>query len=337
MSRLRHGFGAQGRLRHSSGGHGLLASWLASPPPDAAIEIAADRVAAAAVAVRSDGFVVSGHGAEALAPGAVTPSLTAANVHDRGGVAGALRRVLDRLPSRPRRVALVIPDTAVKVSLVRFEQVPARRDDLEQLIRWQLRKSAPFPVDDACVTYSAGAPEAASGCEFLVELARREIVREYESVCEDAGVYAGLVDSATLSLLGLFSDAETSGDWLLVHVRPDYTSLAILRGPHVIFYRSRPEDSEEGLPDLVHQTAMYYQDRLAGQGFTRVLLAGAGRGPGTDAVRRSLEEGLGTVVEPVDVSRTATLADRINALDASGVLGPAVGMLVRTRTEAVTA
>ena len=327
------------RLRQGFGGQGLLASWLASPPPDAAIEIAADRVAAASLAARGNGFVVSSHGAEALAPGAVTPSLTAANVHDRGAVAAALRRVLDRLASRPRRVALVIPDTAVKVSLVPFDKVPARRDDLEQLIRWQLRKSAPFPVDDASVTYSAGAPSAEGGRHFLVELARQAIVREYEGVCEEAGVYAGLVDSATLSLLGLFSDAEPTGDWLLVHVRPDYTSLAILRGPHVIFYRNRPEDGEEGLPDLVHQTAMYYQDRLAGQGFTRVLLAAAGRGPGAfDAVGRSLEEGLGGIVEPLDITHAVSLADRINASsDLTGVLGPVVGMLVRTRAEAVTA
>ena len=136
----------------------LLASWLASPPPDAAIEIAADRVAAAAVASRGGGLVVNAHAAEPLAPGVVTPSLTAVNIHDRAAVTAALRRVFERLDTRARRVALVIPDTTAKVSLLRFEQVPAGRDDLDQLIRWQLRKAAPFPVDDATVTYATGLP-----------------------------------------------------------------------------------------------------------------------------------------------------------------------------------
>jgi type IV pilus assembly protein PilM len=170
----------------------VLASWLASPPPDAAIEIAADRVAAAALTTRGSGLVVSGHAMESLAPGVVTPSLTATNLHDPAAVAGALRQVIERLGTRVRRVALVVPDTAVKVSLLRFDKVPPRRDDLDQLIRWQLRKAAPFPVDDACVTYAPGVETGDGGREFVVELARREVIREYEAVCEQANVYAGL-------------------------------------------------------------------------------------------------------------------------------------------------
>lgn len=314
----------------------LLASWLASPPPDAAIEIAADRVAAAVVGMRSGGLFVSAHAAEPLAPGVVTPSLTGVNIHDRTAVAGALRRLLERLGARARRVALVIPDTTAKVSLLRFEQVPTRRDDLEQLIRWQLRKAAPFPVDDAGVTYSAG-HAVDSGREFLVELARRDTIREYESVCEDVGAYAGLVDTATLSLLGLFSGRSAPpGDWLLVHVRTDYTSVAIVRGEQVLFYRSRPEDEGTALEDLVHQTAMYYQDRLQGQGFARVMLAGSdGAAGAVDGVRRSLEERLGIGVESVDPTRVATLTDRVKAsADLMDVLGPLVGIMRRTHAEA---
>ena len=83
-------------------------------------------------------------------------------------------------------------------------------------------------------------------------------------------------------------------------MRPTYTSIAIVRGEDVIFFRNRPEGDDESLTDLVHQTAMYYQDRLAGRGFSRVLLAGSGRVPGAvDIARRDLEERLGTTVEPM--------------------------------------
>lgn len=330
MSRVRHGFAAPG----------LLADWLASPPPDAAIEIAAERVAAAVVSPRGGGLAVTGHAFEPLPPGVVTPSLTGPNVQDRHAAASAVRRVLQRIGTRPRRVALVIPDTAAKVSLLRFEKVPARRDDFEQLLRWQLRKAAPFPVETASVTWAGAAAVGAEGREFVVELAREEAVREYETVCEDAGLYAGLVDIATFGLLGLLEDGVAAGgDLLLVHVRPDYTSMAIVRGDQMIFYRNRPEDGEEGLPDLVHQTAMYYQDRLSGSGFARVLLAGGGGAPGAaDMARRSLEERLGVPVEPLDPARVATLTDRIapgaGLLD---VLGPAIGLMRRTRAEAVHA
>jgi len=308
-----------------------LASWLASPAPDAAIEIAADRVAAAAVTSRGSGLAVTAHAAEPLPPGAVIPSLTATNIHDRAAVSGALRRVVERLGTRVRRVALVIPDIAVKVSLLRFDQVPSRRDDLDQLVRWQLRKAAPFPVDNASVSYSPGLAVDAGGREFVVEMSRQETIREYETACEEGGLYPGLVETATFGVLGLFSGATAiAGDWLLVHVRPAYTAIAILRGEHVVFYRSRPEDEGTDLHDLVHQTAMYYQDRLSGQGFTRVMLAGRAS-LALDEARRSIEERLGTAVEAVDPMRIATLTDRISASpDLVDVLAPLLGILRRS-------
>jgi type IV pilus assembly protein PilM len=318
----------------------LLSSWLTSPPPDAAVEISAERVAVATMAGRGNDLVVHGYASEPLPTGAVVPSLTTHNIVDRPRVVTALRAAIERLGSRPRRVALVIPDLAARVSLLRFDRVPARREDLDQLVRWQLKKSAPFPVDDACVTYNAGG-QRDGGQEFLVAMARHEIVREYEGVCDEAGTYAGLVDLATLSVLNLFLSSREvpQGDWLVVHMQPEYTTLAILRGQDVIFYRSRPEGDDDSLADLVHQTEMYYQDRLSGQGFQHVLLGGSGRVPGSlHSAARSLEERLGAAVEPIDPTRVAALRDRITVSpDLMDLLAPLVGMLVRTRREAAAA
>jgi Tfp pilus assembly PilM family ATPase len=318
----------------------LFSSWIASPPPDAAIEIATDRVAVAVVGERSGGLVVQSYASEALPAGAVVPSLTASNVHNRAAVVSALRAALDRAGARPRRVGLVIPDLAAKVSLVRFETVPARREDLDQFVRWQVKKASPFPIEEALVTYSPGVRGSGGAAEFLVVAARRDAIAEYEAVCDELKIYAGLVDLATLSVVNLFLGGPEvpSGDWLLVHLRPDYTSIVIMRGEHVIFFRNRPEGDEASMADLVHQTAMYYQDRLSGQRFSHVLLGGSGRVTGLEEARRSLEDRLGASVEPVDPTRFAALTDRISVTpDLMDVLGPLVGMAVRTRKDAVSA
>jgi Tfp pilus assembly PilM family ATPase len=319
----------------------LFASWLASPPPDAAIEIAPERVSVAVVAERSGGLVVQAHASEPLPPGAIVASLTSLNVHNRTLVAGTLRTALERAGVRPRRVALVIPDLAAKVSLVRFDTVPARREDLDQLVRWQVKKASPFPIEDATVTWTPAVRNADGSAEFLVVSARRDIVAEYEAVCDEAKVYAGLVDLASFSIVNLVLGGGNvpAVDWLVVHLRPDYTSIVIMRGEHVIFFRNRPEGDQTSIADLVHQTAMYYQDRLQGHRFARVFLGGSGRvGGAVDSARRNLEERLGASVEPIDPSRTAALTDRISATpDLMDVLGPLVGMALRTRREAVTA
>jgi Tfp pilus assembly PilM family ATPase len=318
----------------------LLTRWLASAPPDAAIEISQEGVSVGVLGTRGSEPVVQGFAGVSLAAGAVVPSLTSPNVADRAAVVSALSAACDRLGQRPRRAALIIPDLAARVSLVRFDQVPARRDDLDQLVRWQVRKSSPFAADDACVTYSPGARSGA-GAEFVVVSARRETIREYETICDEAGIYAGLVDISTLCVVNLFlsTGSTPAEDWLVVHMRPDYTSIAIMRGGDLIFFRNRAEGEAEGLADVVHQTVMYYQDRLEGRGFAHVYIGGVGRTAGVvDAARRELEARVGKSVEAIDPTRVAAPADRISmTADQRASLAPLVGMLVRTRKEVVPA
>ena len=315
----------------------LLSSWLASPPLDAAIEIAPEAVSIAVLGGRPTPMV-QGYAVEPLPVGAVSPSLMAMNIPDRAAVVQALRTACDSVGVRPRRAALVIPDLAAKVSLLRFEKTPGRRDDLDQLIRWQMKKSTPFPIDDACVTFSPGA-RSVEGNEYLVVAARRDAIRDYEGVCEEAGIEAGLIDLSTLAVVNLFLASSTgpAGDWLVVHMRPEYTSIVILRRDDVIFFRNRAEGDQDALQDVVHQTAMYYQDRLDGRGFARVLLGGIGRTPGAvDQARRNIEEHMSTVVEPIDPTRAAQLTDRIHATpELMATLAPLIGMLLRSRKEAV--
>jgi len=81
---------------------------------------------------------------------------------------------------------------------------------------------------------------------------------------------------------------------------------------------------------------MYFEDRLRGSAFTRVVLAG-GSASGGDAegLRRQIEERLGVRVEPLDVRGAVTLRDRIGASpDLLDLIAPAVGVLLRDRPAA---
>src|SRR6185369_9265407 len=118
------------------------------------------------------------HATERLSTGVVTPALNAVNVHDARALAAATRSVFDKLGGRPRRVALVIPDTSARLSLLRFEKVPAAAD-LDQLIRWQVRKAAPFKPEDAEISWVPAAPLPGGGREYLVTLGRRDIIESY--------------------------------------------------------------------------------------------------------------------------------------------------------------
>ena len=148
-----------------------------------------------------------------------------------------------------------------------------------------------------------------------MSLARRDIIEDYEALCAEAGAHAGIVDLATFNVINAVLAATPRGgataDWLLVNVAPDDASIAILRGPHLIFFRNRAADTEGTLADLVHQAAMYYEDRLRGGGFSaRVPDRRRRRRPhhaaDIEQLRRSLQERLTTPVETVDPRTAAT-------------------------------
>lgn len=315
-----------------------LRAFFQTPPPDVAIEIDHAHVAAARLEWRGGKAVVAAHAFEALPAGAVVPSLAALNMADVPAVAKVIERVLAELGNKPARVALVVPDTVAKVSLLKLEKVPAKAADLQEIVRWQMRKTAPFPVEQAVLSISPGVAAADGSREMVVSLARTEVIQQYEQACLMAGVEAGLIDLASFSVIngilatpGAATNGAARGDWLLVHITDTYLTLAVMRDEALLFFRHRGEEAEGTLADLIHQTAMYYEDRLHGAGFSRVLIAGGARLPGgAESVRRGLEERLRIGVESVDPRQAAALVDRIVASpELLDVLSPLVGMLLR--------
>jgi type IV pilus assembly protein PilM len=315
---------------------------LTTAAPTVAVEIARHRVSAAAIVSRDKGLAVAAHAVEPLPPGTVVPSLNAANIADARTVTQALQRAFEKIGERPKRIALAVPDSVAKVSLLRFEKVPERERDLLELIKWQIRKAAPFRIEDAQLSYVPATRGSDGSTEFVVVMARGDIIREYEGVCAEAGAQAGVVDLATFNVVNaiLAGEDAPTGDWLLVHVSREDATMAILRGEHLVFFRNRAADGEASLADMVHQTAMYYEDRLSGAGFSRVLLAGTGSaaaagGTGSndaDYLRRALEQRLNARVDHVDPRRAAILTDRISAQgDLLDALAPLVGLLARER------
>ncbi|MGE0450195.1 MAG: type IV pilus biogenesis protein PilM [Vicinamibacterales bacterium] len=299
-----------------------------------AVEVAAGAVSGATFEWRGGRALAIAHAVEPLPERAVQPALNGVNLLEREVVVGAIGRVLERI-GKPRRIGLILEDPVARISLVKLQQVPARAADLDQIIRFQVRKAAPFPIEDAQVSY-VPALRSEEGQEFVVTLARRDVVVEYESACGDAGAHAGIVDLSTLNVVNaaIASGAAPAGDWLLVNVSADWASMAVLRGSSIMFFRTRGADGEGTLEDLVHQTAMYYEDRLEGAGLARALVCAA-PGGAVDALVRGLAGRVSVPLEIVDPAGAVVLAEPVAATrDLMHTLTPLAGMVLRDREAA---
>lgn len=302
----------------------LRRAWV-TPPPAVGVDIAADRVSAVAFERRRGVPHAAACATAPLPAGAVVPDASAPNIVDRDAVVDALRQLWAQLPHGPGRIGLTVPDEAAQVSFVAFEKVPARAGDLDGLIAWQMRKAAPFRLEDVQLAYAPGVRQGEHGREYVVVLMRRDIVQEYEAVCAASGASAGLVDLAGMNIVNaaLLLLPTTEADWLLVHVTRGAGTLAIIRGRALIVFRACAVTTAEDFSNLLHQSVMYYQDRLAGGGLERAIFVGSESGNEIDI----LADALGIPVERLRVGESGpALGGAPSALDA--VAAP-MGLILR--------
>ncbi|HSF68992.1 MAG TPA: hypothetical protein VLA47_01330 [Nitrospira sp.] len=141
------------------------------------------------------------------------------NVVDRGALEERLRslvgaprrlRLLGRtlLTGLPRRVTLVLPDLAVRTTVLQLEQFPLRREEQEALIRWRLGQEQRLPLSGAKFTWQVFPPRQPKGLYTVLVVAVQEaILGEYEAACEAAGLLPHEVTVGSFRMFDLWLKA----------------------------------------------------------------------------------------------------------------------------------
>jgi hypothetical protein len=237
-----------------------IALWLDALPNAAlAIEIAPDRVAAARWSRTGS---LEGYAVESLPVGAVVPSAVEANIVNVAAVKAALGSVSERLQARDDDVALILPDTVIRVFVQHFEEFPRSAAEAEPMLRWKLKKSVPFEADETLISYMRQAPRE-SGIDVVTALARLRIIREYESLAEGIGLRPGVVMSSSLAAIALLEDHKPT---LLARVSGSALTTAIVRRGVLCGYRCTelPAQGASLTPKMILEevfpVAAYYQD-----------------------------------------------------------------------------
>jgi type IV pilus assembly protein PilM len=167
--------------------------------PKLACEITADGVIAARASERSPRLEV--FTSRRLAEGVIAPGLTSPNVLNPEALRAALNSALGAVAGKSRDVIVVLPDVAIRLMLVDFESLPTKAEELEPVIRFRLKKSLPFDVDHAMLSYSVSRVNGI--IRAVAAVSPREIIEEYEKAFRDIGYEPGVVLPSSLAALGL--------------------------------------------------------------------------------------------------------------------------------------
>ena len=287
--------------------------------PRVACEITADRVVAARMA--EGGGNLEAATAATLPAGLLTPGLQQANVADRAALVPALRDLLTAVAGRSRDVCLVVPDSTTRVMLLDFDTLPEKPVDADAVVRFRLKKSLPFDVDQSAVSFD----RQGSGNQIRVVAAvtPRHVLDEYESLIRDAGYNPGTVLPSTLASLGL---VDTSRPTMVIKVEPGTTTFAIVDQDQLLLYRSLDNGGKpvtgESLVDDVNTSLVYFEDRH-GVTVERLLVTGV---QSVQDLQDALSASGNIRVEELVSSSTASAAGsgNVNKSILAGVVGALV-------------
>jgi type IV pilus assembly protein PilM len=199
--------------------------------------------------------------------------------------------------ARRLTTALVIPDYAVRMSILDFEEFPTREEDRLSLLRFRLRKTVPFHIEEARVAYSI--QDSRRGhIEILAVAVADPILHEYESIFVEAGFRVGLVVPSLVAALP-FSETATDGITLLAKCAGSTLSIGLIEQGHLRLVRCIDLSSEDLAGEfetgrtafpVLQQTLAFAEDQLE-QKVTRALLCGFGTETG--ALGEQMEQEFG--------------------------------------------
>lgn len=258
---------------------------MSEPPPDHVFEITEH--ALAAVSPRRP----APPNQELLAERGLSASPSAPNLLKPQSYSALLPRLTGEPVARRGRAALAIPDYAVRMAILDFEEFPSGEAERAALVRFRLRKSVPFPIDEARVSYSVQLQEA-KRVEVLAVAIARPILEEYEAVFTGAGYRVGLVTPSSIAVLPLCPPGER-GLTVLAKAAESTLTVLLLDEGHVRLVRCIDIGEHEAGRDpetvlsLLQQTVAYAEDQI-GQPAARLLLCGFGAE--TEALGKLAEE-----------------------------------------------
>src|SRR5437763_5518848 len=126
-----------------------LAQLLKDPPPSYVFELSEAGIAFAKIgAPMQINF-------QPFEPGVLSVSPVHDNIQKPELLSEQIKALVPANGNRKRRAALILPDYSSRVAMLDFDAFPSAHEEQRALVRFRMKKSVPFDVDTAMVSYYA--------------------------------------------------------------------------------------------------------------------------------------------------------------------------------------
>jgi type IV pilus assembly protein PilM len=227
-----------------------------------------------------------------LEPGVLAISPLKENVLDEAAFKAAVKALAaTHAARRGKDATLILPDFSTRTTVLDFDTFPSDVEEQLGLIRFRLKRSVPFDVESAAVSYIA--QPGPKRFDVVVVMTPREIISRFEAPFRAAGLNPGLVTTSSLAAIelapegGLTMIAKLTGKSITLLVR-DKATLKLVRCLDL------PSSELEDITAVLVPTFVYMEDNLGGRA-DQLLLCGFGAR--TDEAKRQFEQELTVEVD----------------------------------------
>jgi type IV pilus assembly protein PilM len=229
-------------------------------------------------------------------PQTLVASLVEDNLLGAETAVATLERIAPPGGGKKRRpAAVILPDSAVRVSLLDFDSFPSSAEEQAALVRFRVKKTVPFDIESAAVGYwvQPGGGNKKTSDVIAVTVAL-EILARYEALFRSTGFHPGDITPSTLAALELVRE---SGIVVLAKLAGHTLTVAALADGRLKLFRclSLEEATGEEILGVLQPTFAYLEDEL-GQPPAKLLTCGFSRPPdGLTIAAEPLRSRLGEV------------------------------------------
>lgn len=198
-----------------------------------------------------------------LNEGVLTPGLNGPNVLDADALRTALNGALGAVAGKSRDIIVVLPDAVIRLVLLDFEALPAKPDEAAPVIRFRLKKSLPFDVEQAVLSYEV--TRSNGNIRVTAAVSPKAIVEEYERAFRDAGYSPGVVLPSSLAALGLIDGERPT---LVLKVDPANITITAVERQELRLVRTLDNPhganvSAAELAEAVLPSIVFFEDTFA--------------------------------------------------------------------------
>jgi type IV pilus assembly protein PilM len=259
---------------------------ITDPPPEHIFELSEAGIAYA----RSQGARGADTGFEPFPEGTLKASPVDDNVLRVDAFSALLNKIAPANGSKRRPAAVLLPDASVRVSVLDFDSFPETPEEQLSLVRFRVKKTVPFDIESAAVSYyrQPGPAGKRAKMEVVAVTVAHEVLARYEALFRGAGFHPGDIALSALSALNLYRDAEPA---VIAKLAGNTLTVMVVAAGKLKLFRCLPledENNDDEIREVLYPTFAYAEDELSAP-VTRLILCGFPRTP----------EGLPGNIEPL--------------------------------------